>query len=185
MNTVSYCYIKESYYKDYPDLKQILDVNDPSKHNIRTHICLKIDYNKSHILIPLRKSLGEAERKFGKIGFPVPSESKPDAGLDYRYIMVIKDEKYIRSDKPRIPMSQQRIIQNNYSTIEKEALEYISSYVKTASKGRVETKARFRASSLINFHHELGVKNYSKKVHNFRNNDTLKSPQKQKQSSEQ
>ena len=157
MNAISYCYIKESYYKDYPDLKQILDVNDSSKHNIRTHLCLQINYKGNNILIPLRKSLGDAERKFGKIGFPVPSKTKPDAGLDYRYIMVIKDEKYIRFDSPRIPISQQKIIQNNYSTIEKEALEYISSYVKAASKGRIKKKARFRASSLINFHHELGI----------------------------
>ena len=80
MTTVSYCYILESFYEDYPNLVQILDIGDSSKHNIRTHICLQINYNGNNILIPLRKSLGDPIRKFGKIGFPVPSNTKPNAG---------------------------------------------------------------------------------------------------------
>ena len=94
--TYSYCYILEQYYIDHPGLEQILDVSDASKHNIRTHVCLEVQYNDNKILIPLRKSLGNPVRSFGKIGFSVPSKDKPNAGLDYRYIMVINDDKYIR-----------------------------------------------------------------------------------------
>lgn len=158
---VSYCYIYELYYKEHPNLKQILDIDDSSKHNIRTHLCLKVSFKGNNILVPLRKSLGNPKRKFGKIGYSVPSKSKPNAGLDYRYIMVIQDNKYIRYDKPRIPTSQQKIIKDNYSTIEKEALEYISSYIRVAKKKRVQKNARFRSSSLINFHSELGLEPYS------------------------
>ncbi|MCI6165972.1 MAG: hypothetical protein MR675_12420 [Lachnospira sp.] len=157
MGNIQYCYILEAYYKDHPGLKQILDVNDSSKHNIRTHLCLNVEYNGQHVLIPLRKSMGEANRKFGKIGFSVPSQLKPDAGLDYRYIMIIEEEKYIRYDAPRIPTSQQKIIADNYDTIEREALEYIKSYSKVAKKSRVDKTARFRASSLINFDKELKI----------------------------
>lgn len=162
MTTVSYCYILESFYEDYPNLVQILDIGDSSKHNIRTHICLQINYDGNNILIPLRKSLGDPIRKFGKIGFPVPSNSKPNAGLDYRYIMIINDSKYIRFDSPRIPIPQQRIIENNYNTIEKEALEYITSYIRVAQKRRIQKTARFRASSLVNFHNLLGLSEYNK-----------------------
>jgi protein AbiQ len=159
MNTVTYCYISETYYQDYPDLIQILDVNDSSKYNIRTHICLQIKYNNHNILVPLRKQLPDPVRKYGRIGHSVPSQSKPNAGLDYRYIMIIKDDKYIRYDNPRIPNSQQNIIANEYTKIEQEALEYIKTYIKVAKKNRVQKTARFRASSLINFHKELGLPN--------------------------
>lgn len=39
----------------------------------------------------------------------------------------------------------------------KEAIEYIKSYIKKANKGRIELTSRFKESSLINFHKELGV----------------------------
>ena len=64
------------------------------------------------------------------------------------------------SDEPRIPKSQQKIIKDNYAVIEKEAIEYISSYINVARKQRVQRTARFRKSSLINFHQEFGLDVY-------------------------
>ena len=157
MSDIRYCYITEQYYIDNPTLIKILDINDSSKHNIRTHICLNVQFNGNSVLIPLRKNLGEPNRKFGKIGFSVPSLSKPKAGLDYRYIMIINNVNYIRFDTPKISNSQIKIIENNYKTIKKDAIEYIESYIRVANKGRVDRTARFRESSLINFHKELAI----------------------------
>ena len=102
MQSARYCYITKDYYEDNPNLEKILDLDDYTKHSVRTHLCLNVKYNQNNVLIPLRKNLGKADRPFGKIGYSVPSQSKPDAGLDYRYIMIINDEKYLRFDKPRI-----------------------------------------------------------------------------------
>ena len=41
--------------------------------------------------------------------------------------------------------------------IEEQAIEYINAYIKVAQKKRVKYKARFRESSLINFHKELRI----------------------------
>ncbi len=101
--------------------------------------------------------MGQPSRPFGKIGYSVPSQSKPKAGLDYRYMMIINDMKYLRFDKPRISNRQISIIENGYTTIEKEAIEYINSYIRVARKNRVDRTARFRESSLMNFHKELGI----------------------------
>ena len=152
-----YCYITRDFYIDNPNLEKILDVDDCTKHGVRTHLCLNIKYNQNNILVPLRKNLGQADRPFGKIGYSVPSQSKPDAGLDYRYIMIINDTKYLKFDKPRISNRQISTIESSYRTIEKEAIEYIKSYIRVARKNRVERAARFRKSSLINFHKELGI----------------------------
>lgn len=157
MSNIRYCYIKEQYYIDNPMLVKILDIGDSSKHDIRTHMCLNIQFNDNSVLIPLRKNLGEPNRKFGKIGFSVPSLSKPKAGLDYRYIMIINNANYIRFDIPKISNSQIKIIENNYGIIEKEAIEYIKSYIRAANKGRIDRTARFRESSLINFYKELNI----------------------------
>ena len=157
MSDIQYGYILQEYYDVHNNLQKILDLGEDAKHGIRTHLCLNINYNGNNILIPLRKNLGNAERRFGRIGFAVPSMSKPDAGLDYRYIMIIEDDKYIKFDIPKIPNSQVSIIERNYATIESQAIEYINSYIKVAKKGRVDKVARFRESSLINFDKELGV----------------------------
>lgn len=162
MSDIKYCYITEKYYSDNPRLQKILDVDDETKHTVRTHLCLNILWNNNNILIPLRKNLGDAIRKFGKIGFAVPSKSKPKAGLDYRYIMMINNEQYLKFDAPRIPLSQTRIIEDNIHVIEKEALEYIRSYIRVADKGRVNLTSRFKESSLINFHNVLNVKETGK-----------------------
>lgn len=157
MSNVRYCYINENFYVDYPNLQKILDINDSVKQNIRTHMCLNIKFNGHNVLIPLRKNLGDPDRRFGKIGYAVPSESKPKAGLDYRHIMIITKSKYITFDTPKISRRQLRTIESNYSVIEREACEYIRSYIRVANKGRIERTARFRDSSLINFHKELHI----------------------------
>jgi len=157
MASAQYCYITKEYYADNPNLEKILDIDDCTKHSVRTHLCLNVKYNQNNVLIPLRKNLGQADRLFGKIGYPVPSQSKPNAGLDYRYIMIINNEKYLKFDNPRISNKQISTIESNYALIEKESIEYINSYIRVARKNRIERTARFRESSLINFHKELGV----------------------------
>lgn len=154
---IRYGYLTKDYYRDHPNLLKILDVDEESKHNMRTHLCLNVSYNGYEILIPLRHNLGEEKRAYGRIGFSAPTQSKPTAGLDYRYMMIVDDSKYIRFDKPRIPYKQAELIKMNYERIEEQALEYINAYIKVAQKNRVKYKARFRESSLINFHKELGI----------------------------
>jgi protein AbiQ len=152
---MKYCYIEKSFYDDHPCLKKILDQFDEEKRGYRTHLCLNIQYKGNNILIPLRKNMGLADRKFGNIGHQVSSESKPLAGLDYRYIMIINDMRYLRFDTPRIPNKQASIIDKDFLEIEREAIAYIEAYIRVAIKNRAERNARFRESSLINFHKEL------------------------------
>lgn len=71
--------------------------------------------------------------------------------------MIINNVSYIRFNTPKISNSQIKIIENNYGTIEKEAIEYIPSYIRVSNKGRIDRTARFRESSLINFHKELNI----------------------------
>lgn len=72
--------------------------------------------------------------------------------------MIINDEKYIEyHTSEKLPNAQNLIINNNFGTIEREFNTYISRYIKVARKKRVEKEPLFRNSSLINFHHELGI----------------------------
>lgn len=156
---VQYCFIKKSYYEKNSNFANMLDPQNADKQSKRTHVGVMIKINNNNVYIPLRNNLGEAVRKYGKIGFSVPSKKRPQAGLDYRHAMIINDEQYIEYHKEqKIPKAQSTIIQNSYDLIEQEINTYISRYIKVAKKNRVEKEPLFRNSSLINFHEELGIK---------------------------
>ena len=88
------CYIRENYFKEHSDFKKVLDPGDTSKQSKRTHLCVKVEIDSNQYYIPLRNNLGDPVRKFGRIGHSVPSSKRENAGLDYRYAMIINDSKY-------------------------------------------------------------------------------------------
>lgn len=158
MKEIQCCFITEEYFKEHKDFVNMLDPNNCDKQSKRTHLCVLISVNNNQVFVPLRNNLGEPLRKFGKIGFPVPSTKRPNAGLDYRYCLIINDEKYIeRHKEAKLPRSQLEILNNNYNTIVNEVSTYINRYIKVAKKHREHKEPLFKVSSLMNFHEELGI----------------------------
>lgn len=154
---IKYVYIKKEYFEERASYIKMLDPGEPGKQH-RSYLFVGFLYNDSRFYIPLRNHLGNAVRPFGKIGYPVPSSTRQDAGLDYRYMLIVNDDSYIEiPSTQRIPASQSQIMEENYDTIVGEATAYISGFVKAAKKGRVDKKAKYRASSLVNFYEELGI----------------------------
>lgn len=146
------CYIRESYFKEHSDLKKVLDPGDTSKQSKRTHLCIKVEIDNNQYYIPLRNNLGDAVRKFGRIGHSVPSAKRKNAGLDYRYALIINNSQYIElQTELKIPNSQYRCIRNDMDIITKEFETYLRGYVKSVKKGRNEKEPLYRESSLINF----------------------------------
>ena len=152
------CFIKEQYFIDNSDFINMLDSGNVLKQSQRTHLCIELKIGKNKVYVPLRNNLGEPLRKFGKIGFSVPSEKRPKAGLDYRYSLIINDERYIeKQDEKKLPNAQYRIIEENIELIKREINEYVNKYVKVAKKNRHKIEPLFRVSSLVNFHKELEI----------------------------
>lgn len=82
----------------------------------------------------------------------MPSKSRPNAGFDFRYALIISDSSYIETPKTqRIPTSQFKKINNDIDDIEKEFNEYIKGFIKAMRKSRIQNEPLYRESSLINF----------------------------------
>ena len=80
--TIQNCYfIREQFFLEHPNFQKMLDPDNVSKQSKRIHICIKVDINTNTFYIPLRNNLGAPVRKFGRIGYSVPSRSRPNAGL--------------------------------------------------------------------------------------------------------
>lgn len=149
---VDYCFIREEYFIEHKDYINMLDPGKEKKQSNRVHICIFVSDDQNRYAIPLRNSLGEPVRKFGRIGHSVPSASRNNAGLDYRYALIVNDDKYIEiPDERKIPRTQARIIEKEYETIRKEFLQYLSGYKKALKKRRIQREPLYRVSSLCNF----------------------------------
>lgn len=158
MITSNCCFIREQFFLDHPDFQKMLDPGNSSKQSRRTHLCVHISVDAVSFFIPLRNNLGDAVRKFGRIGYPVPSQSRPRAGLDFRYAMVINDQHYIEPHTTqKLPNAQYAVLTNDYEKIKQEFLVYLNGYKKAAVKGRISREPLYRESCLINFHQELGL----------------------------
>lgn len=156
MSHYSLVFIKNDYFLDHPDLKEILKSDKMDESN-RVHLFLNIRYKENNIFIPLRSNI-DPMPKFGLIGFAVPSKARPNAGLDYRKILIINDLDYIEfPDYMKIPVSQQKLINQGISTIEAQSIDYIKGYEKSFKKGRTLKDNKYKYSSLCNFHKELGL----------------------------
>ena len=155
---VKLCFIRRSFFEIHSDYTKILDVGLPQKQSQRTHLCVVIEKDDNHFFIPLRNNLGDAVRKYGRIGHSVPSETRKRAGLDYRYALIVNDWEYVEdATERRIPKRQLKQIENDYDEICREFTVYLNGYKKAAKKGKVDKIPLFRESSLVNFHSELNI----------------------------
>lgn len=152
------CFIKESYFKKNVSFIKMLDTGNTGKQAKRTHLCIKVESDGNKFYIPLRNNLGGEVRKFGRIGHAVPSEKRKNAGLDYRYALIVNDDSYIElQTEKKIPESQYRCMKRDYRSIQKEFGVYLKGFIKAAKKGRHEKEPLYRESSLVNYLMELGI----------------------------
>ena len=156
-------FIKEQYFIDHSDFMKILDSNDPVKQSHRTYVCVKIDIDDNTFYLPLRTHLGKDVRPFGRIGHSVPSQKRLDAGIDYRYALVINDIEYLESCADyKLPNAQRKKITKDYEEIQTEFKIYLNGYKKAVVKNRLRYEPLSRESSLVNFNEELNLSEYIK-----------------------
>lgn len=149
---VSLCYIKEKYFIDNSFFVKMLDPGNYDKQSKRSYLSLRVDVNSNSFYIPLRNNLKNDIKPFGRVGHLVPSKSRPNAGFDFRYALIVNDSSYIEMPTTqRIPTSQFKRINNDIDDIEKEFNEYIKGFIKAMRKSRIQNEPLYRESSLINF----------------------------------
>ncbi|MDE7314067.1 MAG: hypothetical protein K2N87_21000 [Eubacterium sp.] len=154
----AFCYIRESYFVKNRNFIKILDCGDTKKQSRRTHLCIRIEKDGNNYYVPLRNNLGSDIRKFGRIGHSVPSNKRKNAGLDFRYTLIVNNDSEIElQTQKKIPESQYRRIKNEYCKIKEEFIVYVNGYIKSAKKKRHEKEPLYRESSLINFLSEMGI----------------------------
>lgn len=150
----NFVFIKEKYFKENKNFVEMLDPYDMQKQTSRQYLYIAVKYKENNILVPLRRNAGKNLKMF----YPVPSHSRPNAGLDYRKMLIVNNLGYIETpSSQRLADSQKKIINDNYDTIEKAVIRYIEGYIKSANKNREHKDYEYSFSTLHNFHTELGI----------------------------
>lgn len=151
------CFIKEKFFEDNSNFVKMLDAGNTVKQSRRSHLCVMVEKDGNNFYIPLRNNLGEDVRKFGRIGHSIPSKKRQNAGLDYRYAIIVNNLDYLEiKEEKKIPEAQYRKIKNDYDDIVKEFTTYVNGYKKAVKKHRNDKEPLYKESSLINFMEELG-----------------------------
>ena len=113
---------------------------------------MQVSYAKD-FYIPLRNNLGNEIRPYGRIGHALPSQKRENAGIDYRYALIVDEKEYI--EKPefqKLPKTQMKKI------IKKEFSQYLNGFKKMLRKNRISRSPLYRESSLINFKDQLLIR---------------------------
>lgn len=158
---VQYAFLKESFFSKKQYNEQLLDVTKSSKDQVRrAYVCLILQDEFNTYLIPLKTSIKDQkdDRTLQGTYYEVPSSNRPDAGLDFRKIILVNDSNDYTIEEAKISYTQKKIIQDNFDDIKKEAIKYIEGFKTAAKKKRIERERKFRFAALTNFIDELKIK---------------------------
>lgn len=148
-------FIKQKFFLDNPNLIEMLDEGNPTKQAIRPYIFMRFFYRGNNFFIPLRTNMPDII-KYGRVGCSIPTVEKPNAGLDYRKMLIVNDLSYIvEPEQQVIPNSQKKQLENKSKQIKSEVIAYIDGFTKASKKGRLDKEPKYRFSTLKNFESQL------------------------------
>lgn len=148
--------IKDSYFDDN-NLVECLE----NKEEKRPYLYFLVTHNGNNFYIPFRSTLnerGNLNSIINVIAYDVSYSKRPYAKLDYSKMLIINDSSYIKDDAV-IDSVQYTLVKNNIVDIEKQAINYINGYVKAFNKRRIQRDNKYKFSTLVNYHKELGLIN--------------------------
>jgi len=141
--------ISANYFEDYPYLEEVLH------KDTRLYLGIILEIAACKCFVPFRSNL-PLEPKFKKARFLLPTANKPQAGLDYRKLLLLNDDKYIQIQQSvLISHAQKKRIDENYELITKEVSSYIQKYMREFKRGRASRNFLYQFSTLKNYHREL------------------------------
>lgn len=131
---------KEFYKKTY--------IKEMNKKSGRLYLYLSIKYKNLYFLIPFESKLFLGNPKGIYL---LPTVKKPDAGINFEKVIILKDTTYIiqlQQKKVHIPRRQTNKIKQEIKKIEKKFEEYVDNFIKACQKNREKKEAEYRYSTL-------------------------------------
>ena len=162
METGDFVRIKKKYFTDHMHFTEILQ----NKTEDRIYLGIVITLNNNlKLFVPFRSQRPKNDRvvKFGT--YPIPSQTRKDACLDFTKTLIIMDNEYfeiIETTQVKIPKAQKREIEKNISKIRAMLKRYLVGYIKYTKnvqrykKNKIDPLYKF--STFKNYHGILEIR---------------------------
>jgi len=152
------CFVKKDFFELMKEKFGDEKISEINTKESRMYLCLLININNNTILIPFESEVPQIEALLKNSLYKLPSETRPNAGLNFEKLLIINDYSYFTIiSNPKIANSQKREIENNTDAIREKLEKYISNYIKACSKNREKREFIFKYSTLHLFKKELGI----------------------------
>lgn len=140
------CTISTKYFDDFPEVRA--EALDKDK---RYYLAINVKINDLNFVIPFRSNLNK-HRKLKKANYPLPTDKRPNRGLDFAKCLLITDPKYINKicrvkSSPLSSSEQNRLINKGNDIINRFRI-YFNSYLTSCAKGRENREPEFKFSTL-------------------------------------
>jgi len=150
------CIIDNSLFVDYPDLKK-----EANSKATRIYLGVTIKINNNNYFIPFESKLHKAPSLVNVAQYAIPSNTRPNGGLNFEKALIINESKYIKEtttiQQSIIANSQKNILLNSQKDITTQFESYIKKYIKACKKGREKKEFIFKFSTLHHFKRELNI----------------------------
>lgn len=153
--------LTDEFYKENTHLERILDKEKDSSvfnNKGRGYGVVIIEKFGKKFGIPLRSSMTH------KFCFPTKIERDNEKnktyrkGLDYTKAVILEKDSYISTRSFKIPSEEFDKINDSQHMIEKQFSKFVDDYIKAYKKNDQNVLGqKYRDSSLINYHEELGL----------------------------
>ena len=141
------CTIKNSFIENYPNLKK-----EANSKESRIYLGIKITIDNNNCFVPFETKLHKHPLLDNISQYPVPSNTRPDAGLNFEKCLIINNSEYIKEiisiEQAKIANTQKNTLLNNKVDIVTKFNLYIKKYIKACKKNREKRDFIFRYSTL-------------------------------------
>lgn len=145
--------VKPSLFVDKPQL-----VTEAREKQNRMYLGIVVDIGPVNCFVPFESHLRDNKELRRVSQWPLPSATRPDAGLNFEKCLILSDEKYLDwIENPKIASSQMRQIEQGKNAIRAKLTRYINNYISAVRKGRHMIEFVYRYTTLHCFHDELGL----------------------------
>jgi len=137
------CKIKNEYLSKINE--ENLEANIKSN---RLYMYLTVKYKDLIFLVPFESDLFQKNQP---AIYPLPTEKKPNAGLNFEKTLILDDESQIEKiefEDLKIPRSQKNKIVDDLEEINEKFNRYIENFIKTCAKNRENREFAYRFSTL-------------------------------------
>lgn len=158
MEEVKLCKIKKEFFDTLNVNKEGKLFKEINTKNNRMYLCLMMKLDGNQVLIPLETNLHKAPALLANSLYELPSNTRPNAGLNLEKLLIVNDNKYLEIiDHPEISHKQMQKMKKDIELINKKTERYIHKYKKACERNKENEVFIFKFSTLHLFKNELGI----------------------------